>query len=110
MAADRIKYEFYCTECKKYFDVKLNVSLNGNRRIHCPNCEHVHYRILTDGKITESRFPDNHESILVEDIWPMKACCRDFRKETILDSEDYAGPGGFMHRLWHELYSGAESV
>jgi len=74
-------FEFYCTECKKYFDVKLNMSLNGNYRIHCPMCEHIHFRKLLNGEITDSRFPENHESALIEDIKPMKGSCRDFAQE-----------------------------
>jgi len=74
-------FEFYCTECAKHFDVKLNTSLNGNYRIHCPMCGHVHFRELKNGEITGVRFPDNHESLLIEDIKPMKGCCRDFPQE-----------------------------
>lgn len=99
-------YEFRCTECGKYFDVKLNTSLNGNYRIHCPNCGHVHYRALVNGEITESRFTDdkNRDSeILIEDIRPMKACCRDFKKEMPEDSVPTLA--GFMHRLWQEKFT-----
>ena len=78
----REKFEFYCSGgCGKYFDFVLNTSLNGNYRIHCPNCNHVHYRVIKDGKITEKRFPDNADQILIEDIMPMKSSCRDFQKE-----------------------------
>jgi len=76
-------FEFYCTECSKYFDVKLNVALSGNYRIHCPECGHVHFRKVSGGNITDVRFPDNHESILIEDIRPMKACSREFRTEKV---------------------------
>lgn len=77
----RKKFEFYCQECKKYFDFVLNTSLNGNYRIHCPNCGHIHYRVLKDGAITEGRFDTNSTSVLIEDICPMKGSCRDFQKE-----------------------------
>lgn len=77
----KIKKEFYCNECRKYFDIKLNISLDGNYRVHCPNCGHIHYRTVKKGVITDQRFPDNHESILIEDIYPMKSSCRDLQKE-----------------------------
>jgi putative FmdB family regulatory protein len=101
----KIAYEFRCTECGKYFDVKLNVALNGNYRVHCPNCGHIHYRTVKEGKITDTRFPDNHGSILIEDIKPMKSSCRDFQKETILDSDCNYSTESFLHRLWREKFS-----
>jgi DNA-directed RNA polymerase subunit RPC12/RpoP len=71
--APKITYEFRCTVCNKYFDIKLNPNLNGNYRVHCPNCQHTHYRNVKNGKITDIRFTDNQESPLIEDLRPMKA-------------------------------------
>lgn len=105
-SSSRVTHEFRCTECGKYFDVKLNITLKGNYRIHCPNCGHVHYRQIVDGKITENRFPDNRESLLIEDIMPMKSACRDTKKETEKDSYFNADKGeSFLHRLWKEKFS-----
>lgn len=108
------KFEFQCTECHKVFDFNLNMELNGNYRIHCPNCGHVHYRIVKNGKITEDRFPDRSETPLIEDIIPMKASCRDFKKEKPEDCFEYAtdpktdgskAAQGFLRRLWQEKFS-----
>jgi len=96
----RVKTEFMCTVCLKYYDVMMNVSLNGNYRIHCPDCGHVHYRAVKDGTITDTRFPDNDSVILYEDIIPMKSSCRTFSRETELDATNK--PEGFLHRLWKE--------
>lgn len=99
----KVVHEFCCSSCGKYFDIKLNMGLNGNFRIHCPSCEHIHYRVVEDGKITIIRFDDNPYSILIEDIWPMKSSCRDFQKETY---NDLAQTGaGFIQRLWSEKFS-----
>lgn len=99
----RIIEEFYCSSCRKYFDVKLNMALNGNHRVHCPNCGHIHYRVIQDGKITNTRFTDNTESIFVDDLYPMKAACRDYQKETYDDCAET--DSGFMKRLWKEHFS-----
>jgi len=96
--------EFYCQECHKYFDVKLNMSLNGNHRVHCPNCGHIHFRKITEGEITEDRFSDHmHDEIIVDDLRPMPACCRDYQKETFDDAAQTAK--GFLHRLWGDRFS-----
>jgi len=99
----RQKIEFYCEMCDKYFDVNLNTSLNGNHRIHCPNCAHIHYRKIEKGEITDFRFSDNQDDPIVDDLRPMKASCRDYTGEK---AEDYLpNLKGFMSRLWKERFS-----
>lgn len=97
----RQSFEFRCTECGKYFDVVLNTSLNGEYRIHCPKCNHIHYRKLKDGQITEDRFDTNKNSFLIEDIYPMKSSCRDEKKEKP-EMVEHTGKG-FLSRLWAEF-------
>ena len=95
-------FEFYCSgSCHKYFDFKMNTSLNGNYRIHCPICGHIHYRVVKDGKITEQRFPENDSQILIEDIKPMKSSCRDSQCDKNQDLS--ISSEGFMYRLWKEI-------
>jgi hypothetical protein len=98
--------EFYCSSCGKYFDVKLNMSLNGNHRVHCPNpkCGHIHFRQIKNGEITGQRFTENsYDEIIVDDLRPMEASCRDYQRETF---EDIAPTGaGFLKRLWSETFS-----
>lgn len=100
-------FEFYCTECYKYFDVKLDVSTNGYFRIHCPNCGHIHYREVKNGKITDERFTtrSDKDTPLLDDIYPMKSSCRDVQQEKYLDNSFDAA--GFMHRLWKEKFADA---
>lgn len=96
----RQKFEFCCTSCSKYFDFVMNTKLNGNYRIHCPNCGHIHYRVVQNGQITDTRFPENDSSVLIEDIIPMKHSCRDYQTEK---AEDLAPTEkGFLHRLWKQ--------
>lgn len=104
----REKKEFQCTECHKFFDFMINTALNGQYRIHCPKCGHVHYRHVKDGAITEDRFTNDSSrdnDIIIEDIVPMPSSCRDTPKEQIKDAEQVTGQG-FMHRLWSNIYSG----
>jgi hypothetical protein len=99
-----VKHEFYCSgSCGKYFDFVLNMELNGNYRIHCPNCGHIHFRVVKNGVITEGRFTDDPSSPIIEDIYPMKSSCRDEQKEITLDAVQTLS--GFMHRLWKERFA-----
>ena len=101
----KVKFEFECSNCGKFFKVNLNMSLNGNYRIHCPMCNHIHYRVVENGKITGIRFTQNDDKILIEDIRPMKSSCRDFREEVAEDSDAVQTAAGFMRRLWTEKFS-----
>jgi predicted nucleic acid-binding Zn-ribbon protein len=105
-----VKHEFHCSGgCGKYFDFVLNMSLNGSYRLHCPNCGHIHYRVVKNGHITEDRFTDSPDSLTIEDLFPMKSSCRDYQKDKAEDlacSADERGLRGFMHRLWKERFSG----
>lgn len=102
----RALFEFECTECHKIFDVKLNVSLNGHYRVHCPNCGHIHYRDILNGQITMIRFnehPQKDSQYIIEDIWPMKSSIREEHKE---DPERYQSSAtGFIKRLWAEAFT-----
>ena len=92
------KFEFYCSgSCSKYFDFVLNTALNGDYRIHCPNCKHIHYRTIKDGQITETRHGKG-DSILIEDLYPMKSSCRDTQKEK--EEAVAQTRKGFLSRLW----------
>jgi len=79
------------------------MSLNGNHRIHCPNCGHIHFRLIRDGDITGIRFTDNPNDPIVDDLQPMKASCRDYQVETV--EENLPTEKGFMKRLWQENFS-----
>ena len=52
----RISQEFYCGECSGYFVVRLNIALNHEAEIVCPNCGHEHCRVVRNGIITEARW------------------------------------------------------
>lgn len=48
--------ELYCHNCDKYVQFSLDMSLNGNHRIDCPNCDHPHFRVVANGIVTEDRY------------------------------------------------------
>lgn len=103
-------HEFYCQVCCKYFDVKLNMSLSGNHRVHCPNpkCGHIHFRQIKNGKITGERFFDNcQDEIIVDDLRPMEASCRDYQKEVFADVAQTGQ--GFLKRLWSGKFAARAS-
>ena len=51
-----MRSDVYCTNCGGKFIATLDLSLNGNHEITCPLCQHVHYRVVKDGVVTEDRW------------------------------------------------------
>ncbi len=46
----------YCTNCSGQFIAELDLELNGNHEITCPLCQHIHYRVVRNGEVTEDRY------------------------------------------------------
>jgi hypothetical protein len=65
-----VTQEFYCGECKGYFLVTLNMALNFEVEIICPNCGHEHRRCINNGQIFED---GRYGSGVKEKIRPTKA-------------------------------------
>jgi hypothetical protein len=53
---DKRKQELHCHACNRYVQFELDLSLNGNHVLKCPNCNHEHCRVVKDGEITDSRW------------------------------------------------------
>lgn len=57
MMEERIeKQEIYCHNCNRYVQFPMDLSLNGNHVLLCPNCKHEHCRVVKDGVITGERW------------------------------------------------------
>lgn len=71
--------EFYCDKsgggCGVYFLTYLRESMFGNYSIECPQCKHIHFRVIDKGLVTG----DRHSSRLgqAEIIVGLKSTVRD---------------------------------
>ncbi len=50
------RQELYCHDCGRYVQFRLDLSLNGNHVLNCPNFGHEHCRVVRDGQITDVRW------------------------------------------------------
>jgi hypothetical protein len=50
------RQEIYCHNCGKYVQFNVDVSLDGNHVLECPNCGHEHCRVVKNGIITGDRW------------------------------------------------------
>ncbi len=60
------KQELHCHNCSKYVQFELDLEMNGNHVLKCPNCGHEHCRVVTDGKITGDRWDQRNDFFRVQ--------------------------------------------
>lgn len=53
---DKRVTEIYCHDCDGNIRVALDYSQNGNHEVECPQCRHLHWRVIKDGEVTEDRY------------------------------------------------------
>jgi len=60
------RQEIHCHDCQQYVQFDIDLSLNGNHVLECPNCGHEHCRVVKEGIITEDRWDSrNGQSIFI---------------------------------------------
>jgi len=50
------RQEILCHECKKWIQFEVDLDLDGMHEFKCPECGHMHYRVVKDGEITDDRY------------------------------------------------------
>ena len=50
------RQELWCHDCSRYVQFDIDVGLDGNHVIVCPNCGHEHCRVVENGRVTEVRW------------------------------------------------------
>ena len=102
---EKVLHEFYCTNCSGYISAKLRMDLNGAHCIKCPKCGHEHYRIITNGEITDDRAPSKHKAMDTIEFpkasysktsWERKLHLRDGKPEE----------KNFLNQAWQKIVGG----
>lgn len=50
------RQELHCHNCDKHVQFNIDLSMNGNHVLKCPNCGHEHCRVVKDGIISDIRW------------------------------------------------------
>ena len=58
------RQELHCHACNQYVQFDIDVELNGNHVIICPNCGHEHCRVVRNGIITEARWDRRNDKYM----------------------------------------------
>lgn len=57
--------ELHCHNCNRYVQFPMDMSLNGNHVLRCPNCGHEHCRVVKDGVITNDRWDSRNSTYII---------------------------------------------
>lgn len=58
------RQELFCHNCGRYVQFPIDLSINGNHVLKCPNCKHEHCRVVRDGVITDDRWDRRNGPII----------------------------------------------
>ena len=50
------RQELHCHHCDRYVQFDIDLSMDGNHILRCPNCDHQHFRVVRNGRITGERW------------------------------------------------------
>ena len=85
--------DVHCTNCGGTFIAELDLSLNGNHEITCPLCQHIHFRVVRDGEVTEDRYRSSAGPTIV-------AFTTATTVSTAWVASSNASTGGFLTGAW----------
>jgi hypothetical protein len=104
----RVVQEFYCNDCDGYFRVTLNMALEMDIKLECPNCGHHHDRSIKGGLVYEKALGLKHQSEHV--IVPVKSTYsktpaltksyKDMRSGVVIDDPKR----DLVKERWNEIY------
>lgn len=57
------RQELHCHDCNRYVQFDIDVELNGNHVLECPNCGHEHCRVVDNGIITDVRWDQRNGNV-----------------------------------------------
>jgi hypothetical protein len=60
-----VSSRLYCHDCNGWFTARLDMNLTGNHEIVCPNCKHIHYRVVEKGEVTGERYQSSMQTYYV---------------------------------------------
>jgi hypothetical protein len=74
-----VRTECDCTECGGKFIARLNYDIDGDHKIICPRCGHLHYRTIKKGVVTETRWRPHKRTKDKQEFVPVttEQCWRD---------------------------------
>ena len=95
------RQELYCHNCGKYVQFDVDMELEGNHVLTCPNCGHEHCRVVKGGKITEDRWDSRNPTYQVSSSTTTFSTTSTWNTYSSTSStSSYAAASSFLYGSW----------
>jgi predicted Zn finger-like uncharacterized protein len=94
-----VRSDLECTECHRVFVVVLDLGIDGNHRVRCPYCRHLHWRLVKDGHVTDVRWTvaDGQQTVDAEEIIKLGGVTAEVTEASPVST--------FLHQLWVDRFT-----
>jgi len=92
--------ELYCHNCGKHVQFKLDMDLEGNHVLECPNCKHEHCRVVKGGKITGDRWDSRNPMTYTVPVYQTSYSTTSSYSTYTNCSGTTSATSGFMWQAW----------
>lgn len=96
------RQELHCHACNRYVQFSIDVSLNGNHVLYCPNCGHEHCRVVDNGRITDVRWAQRNQRLptyQIQPAWASTTTVSTYDSYTATSSGS-SGSSVFLYQSW----------
>lgn len=103
------RQELWCHDCERYVQFPIDLSLNGNHVLHCPNCGHEHCRVVENGKITDIRWDSRpgRNSYMVTSSNITTSAASTYTTYTIGTAASSTTSSAFLYDRWINVGTGS---
>jgi len=81
-----------CHGCNQSFTAELELGINGQVEIDCPNCGHPHYRVIQNGRVTGERYRSSMGITYIATSYTTDNSGANYK--------DYAGTSSQLYQSW----------
>ena len=94
--SDLRRQELHCHACNRYVQFEIDLELDGNHVLECPNCGHEHCRVVKYGEITDIRWNQRNQTYYI--TGPIASSS--VSTYTTYDSVTTSGNNVFLYDAW----------
>jgi len=95
------RQDLHCTNCSRHVVFDMDFDLDGNHEITCPECGHIHYRVVENGLITEERWNSSMPIYIVSSVTTITTSTDSFSIYYTAGTSTGTGDAvGFLYDAW----------
>ena len=98
------RQELHCHACNRYVQFDIDLELDGNHVLNCPNCGHEHCRVVRNGRITGDRWDSRNDldqtAITISSASITSSATSNYMAYYDVTTADGNSASGFLYDSW----------